>query len=303
MRPLPVGAFAIFPPLTPLRGEGESQPALTDIHILGCPQRREKLWVKTWVEACAPGAFSRVHRVVAAALLCVCFCGQAADPVRLNGSVEGEKLARELREMAPAQDSAIKGTLRIYSPGAEPRDVPLQSMVNVGNKVWDTTYLAHPTNAPREQLSISRAHGASTNHYTWQRGDRIEKPTADSATNSFAGSDFALLDLGLEFFNWPTQTLIYKEMKKGAGCDVLESRPARPGLYSRVVSWIAQESRAQGQPGLVMAEGYDRNGKLLKEFEIKSLQKVAGAHQVSEMEIRNRQAKTRTRLQFEFPEK
>nr|AIA12901.1 Unknown Function [uncultured bacterium] len=126
------------------------------------------------------------------------------------------------------------------------------------------------------------------------------KLDGSKATNRFAGSDFALLDLGLEFFSWPTQVIVMREMRKGRGCDVLESRPAHPSLYSRVVSWIDQESRAQGQPGLLMAEGYDSNGKLLKEFEIKSFKKVAGRWEVSEMEIRNRQTKGSTRLQFDF---
>jgi hypothetical protein len=138
------------------------------------------------------------------------------------------------------------------------------------------------------------------NEYEWRRGEKVVKLDGNKATNSFAGSDFALLDLGLEFFSWPTQVVVMREMRKGRGCDVLESRPAQPGLYSRVVSWIDQESRAQGQPGLLMAEGYDRNGKLLKEFEIKSFKKVGGRWEVSEMEIRNRQTKGSTRLQFDF---
>jgi hypothetical protein len=62
-----------------------------------------------------------------------------------------------------------------------------------------------------------------------------------------------------------------------------------------VLSWIDQE-----QGGLIMAEGYDARGKLLKEFEVKSVKKVAGQYQVSEMEMRNRQDKTSTRLQFKF---
>ena len=222
----------------------------------------------------------------------------AAGPIPINDPVEGQKLARELREMTPTEDASFKGTLRIFSTGIEPRDVPLQMTVDRGNKIWNTTYLARPTNAPQEALSVNRAYDVATNHYQWQRGKTVVTPSGNFATNSFAGSDFALLDLGLEFFHWPTQTLAFKEMRKGRGCDVLESRPALPSLYSRVLSWIDQETK-----GLLMAEAYDTRGKLLKEFEIKSFKKVGGVYQLSEMEIRNRQTKTRTRLQFEFPER
>jgi hypothetical protein len=127
----------------------------------------------------------------------------------------------------------------------------------------------------------------------------VQKLDGGSATNGFAGSDFALMDLGLEFFHWPTQILVTREMRKGRGCDVLESRPARTHLYSRVLSWIEQESRAQGQPGLLMAEAYDKSGRILKEFEIRGLTKG----QVTDMELRNRQTKTSTRLQFRLDDK
>src|SRR6185369_516303 len=120
----------------------------------------------------------------------------------------------------------------------------------------------------------------------------------DRATNSFAGSDFSLLDLGLEFFRWPTQILVTREMTKGRGCDVLESRPANSNLYSRVVSWIDQESS-----GLLRAEAYDVSGKLLKQFEVRRMGKVDGQVQVKEMELRNRQTKGSTRLRFDFDSK
>jgi hypothetical protein len=112
-----------------------------------------------------------------------------------------------------------------------------------------------------------------------------------------------LLDLGLEFFHWPGQVLVTKEMKKGRGCYVLESRPANPTFYSRVVSWIDQESLDNGVPGLLMAEAYDSRGKLLKQFEVRQFKKVAGQWQVQEMELRNRQTKGSTRLRFQFDPK
>jgi hypothetical protein len=90
--------------------------------------------------------------------------------------------------------------------------------------------------------------------------------------------------------------LITREMRKSRGCDVLECRPATASAYSSVRAWIDQQSRAEGQPGLLMAESYDSQGKILKEFEIKSFKKG----QVKEMEMRNRQTKGGTRLVFDF---
>lgn len=234
-------------------------------------------------------------------LLCAVFGSVVfgAAPPLLIDAIEGQKLAREIRALVPTTNAIFSGVLRIASPRAESREVPIKSAVIVDGTNWNSTYEARRTDAPLEGLVIRHSPG-QPNEYVWRRGDQVVKLDGGKATNGFAGSDFALLDLGLEFFNWPTQVVVMREMRKGRGCDVLESRPAQPGLYLRILSWIDQESRAQGQPGLLMAEGYDRNGKLLKEFEIKSFKKVAGRWEVSEMEIRNRQTKGSTRLQFEF---
>jgi hypothetical protein len=40
----------------------------------------------------------------------------------------------------------------------------------------------------------------------------------------------------------------------------------------------------------------------LKQFEVEGLKKVGGRWHVQEMELRNRQTKSKTRLQFQFDE-
>ena len=115
----------------------------------------------------------------------------------------------------------------------------------------------------------------------------------------FAGSDFWLCDLGLEFFHWPAQKILPKtiNLKRGREYPLLESTNPNPPAdgYSRVLSWIDKESG-----GILAAEAYDAAGKLLKEFEPKSFKKVNGQWELSEMEIRNVQTGSRTRLEFDL---
>jgi hypothetical protein len=222
-----------------------------------------------------------------------------ATPRVVNDPDEGQKLARELRSIFPAEEIAVKGVLRISAPDREPQQISVESKVVVEKESWTSTYTARRAGADNEVLSV-RHFADKPNEYEWRRGSQTQKLNGTSATNAFAGSDFMLLDLGLDFFHWPTQMITIREMRKGRGCDVLESRPAKVALYSRVLSWIDQESRAQGQPGLLMAEAYDANGRPLKEFEIKGFKKIGDRWQVREMEIRNRQTRTATRLTFEF---
>ena len=211
----------------------------------------------------------------------------AAPAPRLDDTVAGEKLARELRSLVPTTNVEIKGVMRLSQPGSEARELPLQSKVMVSAESWSSTYKAG------DETLIIQHFANKPNAYSWVNRDGGQHPANAQATNRFAGSDFALLDLGLEFFHWPTQTVVAKEMRKGRGCVVLESRPAAPGLYAHVFSWIDAETS-----GLLMAEAYDTSGRLLKEFEVFVLSVEKG--QVSKMEIRNRQTKSSTRLQFDL---
>ena len=65
-----------------------------------------------------------------------------------------------------------------------------------------------------------------------------------------------------------------------------------------MLSWIDKES-----DGILEAEAYDINGKLLKVFEPKSFKKVDGQWELQEMEIRNVQTGSRTRLEFDLNNK
>ena len=113
----------------------------------------------------------------------------------------------------------------------------------------------------------------------------------------FRHSDFWICDLGLEFFHWPAQKILKKEIKRSRGCTVLESTNPEPSTngYSRVVSWIDSESG-----GIVQAFAYDAKGKLLKEFYPEGLQKDAnGQYQIQEMEMDNVQTGSKTWIKFD----
>ena len=116
-------------------------------------------------------------------------------------------------------------------------------------------------------------------------------------TNAFSNSDFWLCDLGLEFFHWPQQKVLKKEIHRSCGCTVLESTNPSPTAngYSRVLSWIDKESG-----GILEAEAYDIHDKLLKDFAPKSFKKVNGQWELQEMEIRNVQTGSRTQLEFDL---
>jgi len=141
--------------------------------------------------------------------------------------------------------------------------------------------------------------GTKANYYMLKTdsGDSVRTQTFSGAETMtpFADSDFWVADLGLEFLHWPAQRVLKHEMKRGQACKVLESTNPEPATsgYSRVVSWIDNDTL-----GIVQAEAFDAKGELLKEFAPKEFKKVNGQWQLQEMEIRNVQTGSRTRLEF-----
>ncbi len=221
---------------------------------------------------------------------------------------EGQKRARALLShllaQRPDQDLTNSGMLKITDRADQTRSVPIRFEIHSGSTQWRNVYQAgsadavagerlvvvHEENAPDEYLLSSGP------------GERPRKISGNQLMVPFAGSDFWLVDLGLAFLHWPQQRVIRTQMRKSQNCDVLEStnpNPA-PGAYSRVLSWIA--INRPEEIVIVHAEAYDQRNKVLKEFDPKKLQKVNGAWQLEEMEIRNRQTRSHTRIEFELGE-
>jgi hypothetical protein len=224
-----------------------------------------------------------------------------------EASQTGQALAADLRAQKPEANSTISGVLKVRESGKDWREVPVQFQVLVTSTNWRNTYETTGSQAPRVKLTVVHADG-QPNKY------RLCKPPGPSATNAvsqtltsdqtmapFAGSDFWLADLGLEFLHWPQQRLVSKGISRGRACHVLESVNPQPvpGGYARVVSSIDLESG-----GIIHAEAFDAAKKLLKEFDPKGFTKVNGQWQLDEMLIRNCQTGSRTRIEFNVtPEK
>ena len=117
---------------------------------------------------------------------------------------------------------------------------------------------------------------------------------------AFAGTDFSVLDLGLEFFHWPKQRRLRHEMRNSRNCHVLESTLSNTtnSPYARVLSWVDIESG-----GIIRAEAFDRNGKTVKEFKVGKFRKVDGRWQLESLRISTRTTGQETELKFDLEKK
>lgn len=240
-----------------------------------------------------------------------CF-GQAQTELRpppplspAEGERQGRALVSHLLEQTPQQTSTNAGVLRIRDPQGNQRSVPVQFEIVPTATNWLNLYHASAAtgNGP-ETLTIIHRRDESNQYWLQKPSGQDQTPITtqplqpNALMAPFAGSDFWVADLGLEFLHWPQQRVLKKQMRKGLSCDVLQSvnpQPA-PGGYARVLSWIA--INRPEDIVIVHAEAYDIHDKLLKEFDPKKVEKVNGTWQLEEMEIRNRQTGSRTKIDF-----
>ncbi len=238
------------------------------------------------------------------ALLCVLHLAHlaAADPVTdpAEQIALGRALVADLRALQPRESVTNNAVLRMRDAKGRRSERRVEFRSVVESNRWSSWYIASGTNGPATTLAVHHT-ASQPNRYLVRNGAEDSEPLAALAGHEtmrpFAGSDYWLADLGLEFFHWPEQRVIKKELRSGEACRVLESVNPKPtpGAYRRVVTWIDNDTL-----GIVHADAYDFDNKLLKEFAPKKFRKVKGQWQLEEMEIRNEQADTRTSIIFDL---
>ena len=221
-------------------------------------------------------------------------------------AVEGAALAAELRTSRPGNSFTNSATLRLRDAAGRRSSVPvtIRTLVPEGAADWHVVYEARAAKGT-ETLTITH-HADRAPSYELARAAADAPAAAPRAlvagetSEPFAGSDFWVCDLGLEFLHWPEQRTVRRdkpEMRKGRPCRILDSiRPATAGNgYVRVRSWIDLDHK---QP--LIAEAYDPAGKLVKEFSVGSVKKVDGVWQLKDMEITGERDGTVTKLEFDL---
>jgi len=215
-------------------------------------------------------------------------------------------LVHQLLSQWPAKNLFLEGVFKIRHSNGRRTDVPVKYSLRLAENDWQSVYQTAPSQGLGRELLIVVHQADQPNRYLFTQvsadGARTNSMnlTGAEAALSFAGSDFWLTDLGMEFLHWPQQRLVRDAkitMRLGRPCKVLEStNPAlAEGTYRRVVSWIDSELGH-----LIYAEAYDLQNKRYKVFSLKGFKKVNGRWQVKDMELRNDKADSRTRLEFNF---
>ena len=219
---------------------------------------------------------------------------------RVQAGKDGRAIVSEMLAQRPPQDLTNSGTLTIRDAESKERSVPIRfDLVRTASNTIGIYQTTGPSGACK--LTVTHAPGEPNQYELSSGGSAAPKNLSGNDTMTpFAGSDFWVADLGLEFLQWPDQFLLRKELRQSQSCDVIESinpHPA-PGAYARVVSWLDIKAEGTGMAPIVHADAYDSAGTRMKMFDPTELKKVNGQYVVTEMEMRNRIAGTRTLLRL-----
>ncbi len=209
-----------------------------------------------------------------------------------NAELQGRELVQKILSQRPAENFTNHGVLKIRNAKHENSSVPLVCETTVGDGTWTALY-----QAGMQVLKVTHTDG-QPNQYVWHADNgKIVTLTGNQTMYPFADSDFWIADLGLEFFQWPGQKVLRKEVHRSCGCTVLESTNPNPATngYARVEAWIDSDSL-----GIVEANAYDASGQQIKNFYPKDFKKVNGQYQVESMVMINEKTDTRTRLVFDL---
>ena len=245
-----------------------------------------------------------IRRFVFFALLAMLGPGLAFAQSAESEPETGDALTEQLRSMQPEESTEISGVLKIRSPKRR-EEIPVVFRIVTNGSSWLVIYETRSTtNRAAEKLVVIRSVN-QPNKYLYARAPAPNAPLSEpkplaaaEASTPFAGSDFWLAELGFEFLRWPIQHKLPGEMRLGQPCYVLESINPDAPLVVRVKSWVEKESG-----GLLIAEAYDRNKKMVKEFSLagSSFKKVNGRWQLKKMKISSPQEKSETVLEFDLP--
>ncbi len=215
----------------------------------------------------------------------------------------GQRLANEMRQTQLLNYERISGTLRTKGRRGKRSAVALTLQTALVDGQWQSIFrTVDPQTSDIIELTIVRGPDQAPRYFTAQGQNGALKTGIELARGQvmtpLSESEFWVADLGLEFFYWPSQTILQDakiKMRKGISCFVLESRREDQDAigYSRVRSWI---SRDHG--GLIYAEAYGVDGKKIKTFEVSDVEKIDGVWKLKELRIRNEKARSTTELEF-----
>ena len=190
-----------------------------------------------------------LHRTLAAAFLLLAGVSPArADP-------DAQMILKDARMAQTGQHRILTGHLRVQSTG---QIIPF-TLVLDGD---DIRY------AFKDKTILLRLGQSGSQLFEAAAGD-MHKVSPARFDQPVEGTDITYEDLALKFFYWPNARIQGTDIIGFDKCWTIQLEPGgQPSAYSTMELWIAQRANY-----FVQGKGFDKAGKLVKQFKVVSPQR------------------------------
>ncbi len=229
------------------------------------------------------------------AIISMAFTG---EKVQAFGQTTGLEIMEKVYHLPTGDDMEGELTMTLTNARGEERVRNLRQFSKKDSKVEKKImfFLAPADVRNTSFMNWSYTDGSNDDQWIYLPAlKRTRRISSDSKSDYFMGSDFTYDDLGDRHPIEDEHTLLREEIINGYECYVVESVPKDDSyIYSKTITWVIKDVYV----GL-KREFYDRDGKLLKELNIKSFDKIDGFWTILETEMKNVQRNHSTTMRFE----
>ena len=162
----------------------------------------------------------------------------AAEPE--SSATSGKELAN--RMSTGLQDSAlVRAKIEMRAPDGSKQVLQLQIKERRTAASTDLLYQVQwPKERKGETVILHQDAGAAPRGTIISPTGSVRSLEASQMGDALLGTDLSYQDAIENFFAWKDQTITGSEVVNGVECQILESKPGKPGvsIYSKVRSWI-----------------------------------------------------------------
>ena len=220
-----------------------------------------------------------------------------ALPVMAEQELTAEQMLRWVRINGAVQEGSMDGNLR----RSDGKKVPFNLTMEKGGMsfAFENPKQVVALDLTGEDLSISES----------INGGAMKPVPSSRFGEAIRGTDANFEDIALRFLFWPNPTFekdadgskLVERVATRESFKIRANNPYKSGPYGVIFAWVDKETGA-----LMRVQGYDWNGKCIKQFEVISARKVDKAWMLKQLRVDRVDAESgkvvsRTWLNFEEP--
>jgi hypothetical protein len=210
----------------------------------------------------------------------------AAEPTPA-AEPSAQQLMDDMVARLPMDPLSISGDIILRKRhGIVVRELKFRMELNWGKKPATAQYtIMDALGAKLEEMSVSREEGKSpqfTHSSSATDGRGNVMPDLSAAIQD---TDISWTDLTLSFLWWKGESIIGREEVKGRPCYIVAVRPpetGKGGQYSEAHLWLDEKLHM-----LLQAQGFDKDGKLVRSLWVQGFKKMNDRWMIKEMEIQS----------------